>query len=154
MKSGVARSLLTQGLCSSHEDGQLSVTFDVSAGASLQTPPPKLAPPDPTASDSFAALVDSNLPAPPSDPPVSGTTPLSPSSSGSSGGSLAQLNHGHHPGRKLSGVSHPADDATAEPESAGPARYQSIHPTARRVRFGRAEVEDQRLPVHAGFTAA
>ena len=45
----------------------MSVTFDVTAAASLQTPPPKLAPPDPTASDSFAALVDSNLPAPPSE---------------------------------------------------------------------------------------
>ena len=44
----------------------MSVTFDVTAGASLQTPPPKFAPPDPTASDGFAALVDSNLPAPPS----------------------------------------------------------------------------------------
>ena len=67
----------------------MSVTFDVTAGASLQTPPPKLPPPEPTLSDSFAALVDSNLPAPPSDPPVSGTTPLPPSSSGSSGGSLS-----------------------------------------------------------------
>jgi flagellar hook-length control protein FliK len=76
----MARGLLAGPSSSSQEAGQvLSVTSDVTAGAPLQAAPPKLTLPDPTqANDSFAALVDSNLPAFPAIQPAPEPDPPAP----------------------------------------------------------------------------